>query len=548
MRITLTALTLCIALVPTFANAQSEPSRHLSRATLEDKIRGGWAGQMIGVSYGAPTEFRSNGKIIEGNLNKYLDWSPERLKNSIDQDDLYVEMTFAEVMDKVGLDATTEQYGEMFKDSKYELWHANAGARRNLNRGIKAPMSGNPKYNVHANDIDFQIESDFIGMMTPGLPREANKYADRVGRVMNWGDGLYGGMFFSGMYAAAFFESDPRKVVERGLLSIPAESAYAKVINDVLRWSAENPDDWTKTWHLIEDKWDKADACVDGALEPFNIDAKLNGGYVALGLIYGKGDFTKTLEVSARSGQDSDCNPSSAAGILGVMLGYNRIPEVWKAGIPAIADTRFSFTQYSFNQIVASTQARALKVVEGAGGKVTATEIEIPLQEPQAPPLEQWDIDAPRIKVEVSEAAWVFKGKFDNKKLKLPWGEELKFKQAQAAGAEATLTFDGTGVALVGLCTQEGGRADVFLDGEKVGEVDAWIPKNTSDDDYWHTSGLTAGKHSVRIVVRSDADARSTGKKIQIMRAIVYGPASGGVTSRNQPPDKLQVPGHVGLD
>ena len=113
----------------------------------------------------------------------------------------------------------------MFKDSKYELWHANAGARRLLNRGIKAPLSGHPKYNVHANDIDFQIESDFIGLMTPGLPREANKYADRVGRVMNYGDGLYGGMFFAGMYAAAFFESDPRKVVEAGLRSIPAESA-----------------------------------------------------------------------------------------------------------------------------------------------------------------------------------------------------------------------------------------------------------------------------------------------------------------------------------
>ena len=183
---------------------------------------------MIGVSYGAPTEFRSNGKIIEGNLNKYLDWSPKRLENAIDQDDLYVEMTFAEVMDKVGLDATTEQYGEMFKDSQYELWHANAGARRNLNHGIKAPMSGHPKYNIHANDIDFQIESDFIGLMTPGLPREANKYADRVGRVMNWGDGLYGGMFFAGMYAAAFFENDPRKVVEQGLRSIPAESAYAQ--------------------------------------------------------------------------------------------------------------------------------------------------------------------------------------------------------------------------------------------------------------------------------------------------------------------------------
>src|SRR5258705_969174 len=413
MRLLITFI-LSLTLAPTLASAQSEPTRRLSRSTLEDKIRGGWAGQMIGVSYGAPTEFRSNGKIIEGNLNKYLDWSPERLKNSIDQDDLYVEMTFAEVMDTVGLLATTEQYGEMFKSSKYNLWHANAGARRNLNRGIKAPMSGHPKYNVHANDIDFQIDSDFIGMMTPGFPREANKYADRVGRVMNWGDVLYGGMFFSGMSAAAFFENDPRKVVERGLLSIPAESAYAKVIADVLRWTAENPNDWTATWRLIEAKWDKGDVCTDGALDPFNIDAKLNGGYVALGLLYGKGDFAKTLDVATRSGQDSDCNPSSAAGILGVMLGYDHIPDVWKAGIPAIADTRFAFTQYSFNQIVASTQARVLKVVEEAGGKVTLTEIEIPVQEPQAPALEQWDIGVPLKRVELTDAAWTFKGNFQD--------------------------------------------------------------------------------------------------------------------------------------
>jgi len=80
-------LTLCVALAPTLAGAQRGTSRRLSRATLEDKIRGGWAGQMIGVSYGAPTEFGSNGKIIQGHLKQYLDWSPERLKNAIDQDD-----------------------------------------------------------------------------------------------------------------------------------------------------------------------------------------------------------------------------------------------------------------------------------------------------------------------------------------------------------------------------------------------------------------------------------------------------------------------------
>ena len=211
--------------------------RRISLAALEDKIRGGWAGQMIGVSFGAPTEFRSNGKIIEGRLP----WTPDRISNSIQQDDLYVEMTFAETLDRLGLDATTEQLGEAFKDSKYSLWHANAAARRLLNHGIKAPLSGNPKYNLHADDIDFQIEADFIGLMTPGLPQESNKFCDRVGRVMNYGDGLYGGMFVCGMYTAAFFESSPQQIVGQGLACIPSQSGYARVIRDVLDWSAKHP-------------------------------------------------------------------------------------------------------------------------------------------------------------------------------------------------------------------------------------------------------------------------------------------------------------------
>ena len=33
-------------------------------AELDDRIAGGWAGQMIGVSYGLPTEFRFNNQII----------------------------------------------------------------------------------------------------------------------------------------------------------------------------------------------------------------------------------------------------------------------------------------------------------------------------------------------------------------------------------------------------------------------------------------------------------------------------------------------------
>jgi len=511
------AIAVCaVCLAAASALAGSIPARSITRAALEDKIRGGWAGKMIGVSYGAPTEFRFNGRINEGELS----WSPERVSNAIGQDDLYVGMTLAETMDRLGLDTTTEQYGEAFKYSQYDLWHANAGARRLLNLGIKAPMSGHPMYNIHANDIDFQIEADFIGLMSPGLPRESNKYCARVGRVMNYGDGLYGGMFISGMYTAAFFETDVRRVVERGLACLPRESGYARVIRDVLDWSASDPDDWKKVWQLVQDKWDRDDNCPDGALRPFNIDAKINGAYIALGLLYGKGDFGRTIEIATRAGQDSDCNPSTAGGILGVMLGYSGIPEAWKSGIPAIAEVKFQYTQSSLNDICRSTLNRALKLVQKAGGKLEDEWVVIPEQTPKAAPLEQWEMGVPDARVGPDDPAWTFKG-FSRSQAAAGGGESVRM-QASGAGAEAVLAFTGVAVAIVGDLVENGGRADVYLDGKRLHPIDAYAARRTHDNDLWHVSGLQQKAHTLRILTRGDADPRATGKAVAILEAVVY--------------------------
>jgi hypothetical protein len=483
--------------------------RHMSRATLDDKIRGGWAGQMIGVSYGAATEFKALGEIIEWDLP----WTPDMIDNAIHQDDLYVEMTFAQVMDTIGLDATMADYGEAFKNSQYHLWHANAAARRLLNQGIQPPWTGHPRYNLHANDIDFQIEADFIGLMSPGLPRVSNQFCDRVGRVMNYGDGLYGGMFVAGMYATAFFETDPRRVVEAGLACIPAKSEYGLLIRDVLDWSAQHPGDWRRVWHLVEEKWNRNDPCPDGALTAFNIDAKLNGGYIAIGLLHGQGDFLRTMEISTRCGQDSDCNPSNAAGILGVILGYARIPAEFTANIPKLADEKFSYTDYSFNEICASTLNRALRLIEQNGGKVTDQDVYVPRQDPQAPQLEQWSPGIPDRRIGTADPAWTWTGQ---------WTDDKGTKVSRNAGDEAILEFNGVAVAVVGRLGQEGGRAEVYLDGKKVGMLDAYIVPRTHDNALWHAYGLEPGPHRLRIVTTGTADPRSTGRRVPIERAIIY--------------------------
>src|SRR5262245_30585207 len=102
-----------VALLLLAASLHAQSHREISLKELHDRIAGGWAGQMIGVSFGAPTEFRYRGKINDSNLPP---WKPERVSNALEQDDLYVDMTFAKVLDDKGLDATTEDFGAMFRE------------------------------------------------------------------------------------------------------------------------------------------------------------------------------------------------------------------------------------------------------------------------------------------------------------------------------------------------------------------------------------------------------------------------------------------------
>jgi hypothetical protein len=295
---------------------------------------------------------------------------------------------------------------------------------------------------------------------------------------------------------------------------IPAASSYAHLIRDLLDWSGENPDDWRKVWKLVEDKWDKNDPCPDGALATFNIDAKLNGAYIAFGLIYGKGDWQQTMDIATRCGMDSDCNPSSAAGVLGTILGFAKIPEQYRAELAKLADTKFEFTDYSFNDIVASTEKRANLVIRHAGGKVGDEEVLIPIQAPQPPPLEQCDFGVPVKLLAVTDPAWGWKG---------GWATNKTDRIASGAGAEATLQFTGTGVALVGDLTQEGGRAEVFVDGNKSDLMaDAYIVERTHDNDLWHIHGLAPGAHTLRLVTTDAADPHSKGRKLLIQKAVVY--------------------------
>lgn len=365
-------------------------SQNLTSTQLLDKIKGGWAGQTIGVSFGSYTEFRHQGTFIqdyqaipwhEGYVQRLMDSWPDLY------DDIYMDLTFVDVLERVGMDAPVDSFAVAFATADYNLWHANQAARYNILHGIKEP--GHWLVNPHADDIDYQIEADFAGLMNPGMPNSASEISDKIGHIMCYGDGWYGGVYVGAMYSLAFVSNDVHYIVEEALKTIPQESTFYKCIADVINWYKQYPDDWKQTWFELQKHHAEEIGCPDGVFASLNIDAKINAAYIVLGLLYGNGDFTKTMEISTRAGQDSDCNPSSAGGILGTMLGYSQIPEYWLKGLKGAEDKKFKYTSLCLNDLYDISYKHACLMIQKNGGTVAEDHIVLPVQIPATVRLEQ---------------------------------------------------------------------------------------------------------------------------------------------------------------
>jgi hypothetical protein len=501
----------------------SDEYRRIKPDVLRDKIAGGWAGKMAGVTYGAPTEFRAKSVTYEDSIR----WKPSDIKGSLRQDDLYVQLTFLMSMDRFGVDAPSKKFQEMFAKAGYRLWHANMQARKNYFDSIFAPLSGTPEYNIHADDIDFQIESDYIGFMCPGMPQTALRIADRIGRIMNYGDGVYGGIFVAALYSEAYFESDLNLIVENALKSIPSESDYYKIIKDVITLHRHYPDDWRAAWQELENKWGDVDIC--GAGDPFNIDAKLNGAYIVMGLLYGNGDPMKTLEISTRCGQDSDCNPSNALAVLGVIKGFSGLPAGIQEGVKAIADTTFINTNYTFSKAVENTYKYSSRFIAESGGDTSGNKLKIKIQKPVPPKLE---VSFPntvfdRIISVFDKDGFVFKSGW--RKYTVMTGPQREPRNlamiGSRSGDEAEIKFTGTGISITGNWLKDCGKADVYLDGNLHRTIDTYYNfsnQQQSNNSIWHVTGLNPGEHIVKIIAKGEKRPESEGTNVYLTGAVIF--------------------------
>jgi hypothetical protein len=181
------------------------------------------------------------------------------------------------------------------------------------------------------------------------------------------------------------------------------------------------------------------------------------------------------------------------------------------------------FVWKEFQEAPAGTN-RLLAIIKKAGGKVDGYQVTVPNQKPAPAKFEEYNPGIPDKRIDIKDPAWSWNGKWkdDVRGQSGSSGMQIAAKSAEGAGAEATLTFNGSAVVLIGVNSQSGGRANIYLDGKKQRPLDAYIVARTSDSVLWHVYGLKMGPHTLRIVTTDAADARSKGKRIVISSAVTY--------------------------
>jgi ADP-ribosylglycohydrolase len=302
-----------------------------------DRVYAGWLGKCIGVRFGAPLEGWTYDEIRDnlGELDGYLNEAPGKIFKP--DDDTAMPMILIRALEDTGAgrDLSAAQIGDTWLnylgDQQGTLWWGGYGistehtAYLNLASGIPAPRSGSIAQNgaALAEQIGGQIFSDIWGLVAPGDPALAADLSERASSVSHDGAAIDGGRFIAAMVSHAFDEADPEKLIEKGLSLVPADGEFARVTRAMLDFYREHPDDWHACYGYL-----RANFGYDRY--PGMVHIIPNAGVVALALLYGEGDFSRTIQIANMAGWDTDCNVGNVGAIIGVAVGLQGIEWRWR--------------------------------------------------------------------------------------------------------------------------------------------------------------------------------------------------------------------------
>lgn len=303
----------------------------MNKRALRDKILGCFNGKNVGGTLGAPLEGKNGFFNVEYFLQPNIEGNPQP------NDDLDLQISSLNAVRRFGRCVNSEILAEYFNIFVTPSWAEYGVGKSNLRRGIPSPISGYHS-NSYKDSCGSFIRSEIWACLCPAHPELATRYAYFDSSIDHADEGTYGEVFWAAVQSAAFAESDIKKLIDIGLSYIPRESALYKAIVLVV--------DCYESGRTYEEARDMIFKEIPGAFSyqhtklndiklteytpaPAGFDAPQNIAIAILGLLYGEGDFGKSMLLAVNCGEDADCTAGSLASTLGIILGNSALPEKW---------------------------------------------------------------------------------------------------------------------------------------------------------------------------------------------------------------------------
>ncbi|GAB1484173.1 hypothetical protein MASR2M78_29900 [Treponema sp.] len=302
-----------------------------------EKVYAGLLGKCIGIRIGAPVEptiwTYDRIRNTYGDIRSYV----KDYKNFAADDDFNGPAFFIRSLMDYGSkgDISASDIGKAWlnytREEKGFYWWGGYGrstehtAYLNLTSGMQAPDSGSIATNGEAiaEQIGGQIFIDTWGLVFPSDIQKAAHYGGMAASVSHDGNGIFGGRFISAAISKAFDTDNVPSIIAAALSSIPADSEYARVVNAVVQFHTEHPNDFRE--------------CMDFLISEFGYDRYPgvchiipNAGVCILSLLYGAGDLSRTVEIATMCGWDTDCNAGNVGTIVGVAGGLAGVADRYR--------------------------------------------------------------------------------------------------------------------------------------------------------------------------------------------------------------------------
>ena len=322
----------------------------IDKNLYKDKLLGAWLGRISGCMLGKTVEgirtdelipflketgnypmrryiYRSD--INDGICEKYkFRFASRAYADAIDcmpsDDDTNYVVLAQKIIEKYGIDFTPYDVSRAWL--KYQPKDAYHTAERvafcNFVKGFEPPESAIYK-NPFREWIGAQIRGDYFGYINPGDPELAAEMAWRDASISHVKNGIYGEMFISAMLAAAAVNGNIEDIILAGLAEIPHTSRLYEAITDVLNDFKDgvSQKEAFKKIHTRFDEHSAHDWCHTIS----------NAMIVTASLLYGEGDFGKSICMAVETGFDTDCNGATVGSIIGMAYGSKHIGEYWTA-------------------------------------------------------------------------------------------------------------------------------------------------------------------------------------------------------------------------